>query len=139
MTDTDADTDLVHQALERIASQIRVTKLVATRSVRGNTGESFAGFSAGFDSIEDKSGITMEESEIVEIPRGGLSLKDARIAYFMLSMHADFSAIDAAWASGSISDQHRKDLQAATKRRYGLLLRKHIAGDGDVATEEETG
>ena len=112
----------IRALVKRLTDQLRVTKLTATRTVRGNQGETFAGFSASSQSTDDRSGM-------LDLPAEGLPVREARLSYYVLAMYADISAIDAAWAGGSISDQHRTDLSAATKRRYSLLIRQYALSE----------
>ena len=44
------------EALEKIKRHVRITKVVCTRSVKGHSGDSYVGFSAAWDSIQDDAG-----------------------------------------------------------------------------------
>lgn len=128
--------DAVQAALERVAGNLRITKITATRAIKGSTGESFVGFSGGIDSIEDKTDTMLDEVERQQSIEGGLSLKDAKLAHLILAMHTDLQAIDVAWASGSITAQYRSDFLRATKQRYALLIRELVLGPQTAPSDE---
>jgi hypothetical protein len=123
--------------LMRVKSNIRVTKVVATRSVKGKFGDYFAGFAAGWDSVQDEpAGIGKDLEPLVgddAVAANGMTLQEARVAHYLVSMHADIAAHEAAMASGGISPQHCSDAVKAIKGNYGKLIRKCLKDD-DVTT-----
>lgn len=119
--------------LKRIKNNLRVTKVVATRSVKGKFGDYFAGFAAGWDSVQDDAEGAGKDLDLLvpdaAVATSGMSLVEARVAHYMVSMHADIAAHEAAMASGGISPQHCSDAVKAIKANYGKLIRKTLKGD----------
>ena len=122
-----SDTD-IKAILRRIQAGIRVTKVVATRSVKGRGGDSYAGFSAAWNTVQDDSGGGIEGLTPDGIESSsGMTLRDARLAHLMLAMQADMAAHDAALAGGNITVQFHKDATAAIRSNYGRLIRDVFA------------
>lgn len=131
--------------LQRIKSNLRVTKVVATRSVKGQRGDHFAGFAACFDSVQDEgAGIGKDLVETLDptdgnVATGGMTLKEARVAHYLVSMQADIAAHEAALASGSISSQFCSDACKAIRSSYGKLIRRALEGNSGAPAEESAG
>jgi hypothetical protein len=124
------------QFLAKVKKQLRVTKVVATRSVKGRHGDSFAGFSAGWESIQDDAGgpgADLIDGGIsnAEIAPQGMSIKEATAAHYLLAMHADIAATEAAVAGGNMHHERGHDLIATYRKNYGRLL-LNLLGDDDV-------
>lgn len=113
--------------LQKVKGNLRVTKVVATRSVKGQRGDHFAGFAACYDSVQDepsgagKDLIASLEDEAVAT--SGMSLKEAKIAYYLVAQQADVAAHEAALANGSIGSQEASDRIRSIKNNYGKLIR----------------
>jgi hypothetical protein len=124
--------------IRRAKSRVRITKVVATRSVKGKGGDAFAGFAAAWDTVQDDAGgpgadmdLTMDTSE--QAP-SGMTLGEARVAHYLVAMHADIAAHEAAMASGSISPGRCSAAIKALKTNYAKLIRSVTAngnGNGD--------
>ena len=114
--------------LKGISKKIRITKVTATRSLRGNNGQTFSGFTARTDSLEDESGMVLDASDH---PGGGMGLRDARLAYYLLAMQADLASTNAACAAGDISPHVRDEMIRQTKRNFALLLRQSMREDSN--------
>lgn len=116
--------------LRRVKQNLRVTKVVATRSVKGKHGDHFAGFAASYDSVQDEPagsgkdlmGVVSDEA----IAASGMTLREARVAYYLVAMQADILAHEAALANGGISGQHCSDAIKAIRSNYGKLIRKYL-------------
>ena len=119
----------IKDLMQHLSSKIRVTKITATRSISGNNGKTFAGFTARTDSIE---GTSESHIEKVDLSEEGQDLREARLTYYILAMQADLAAISAAWAGGGIPASVRDDLLRSTKRNYALLSRQTVGGKGDT-------
>lgn len=101
------DKKRIQAAVTRVRSQMRITKVVATRAVKTKRGDFFAGMSAAWDSVQDDvsglgadSGLMMQDSEMAA---SGMSVEDARVAHILLSMEASIGAWRAALTDGAIS------------------------------------
>lgn len=125
MTDSE-----IKEMLNRVKRNLRVTKVVATRSVKGRSGDQFAGFAASYNSVQDEpAGAGKDLISVVEEPEGassGMSLLEAKIAYYLVAMQADIAAHEAALASGGISPQHCADAVSSIRSNYGKLIRKAL-------------
>lgn len=116
--------------LRRVKQNLRVTKVVATRSVKGKHGDHFAGFAAAYESVQDEpAGAGKDLVGVMpdaDITTGGMTLREARIAYYLVAMQADVAAHEAALANGGISGQHCSDAIKAIKGNYAKLIRRSL-------------
>lgn len=120
--------------LRGIRDKMRVTKIVATRSVKGRLGDSFAGFSAAWVSVQDDSGSrgaelvdTMDEN----IAAQGMTLHEARVAHLLLAMEADIAATEQALAGGNLTHEDAMNRIRGYKHNYAKLIRQ-ATGNGGV-------
>lgn len=113
-----ATKDLVN----RVKDKLRVTKVVCTRSVKGQRGDSFAGYSAAWNTVQDDGTQGMEEVGDDTVPAQAMSLKEAKIAGYLLAMQADISAYQHAWAGGSIPKQQMDDAIRTLRANYTQLV-----------------
>ena len=130
--------DEIKNTLRRIQSNIRVTKVVATRSVKGKGGDTYAGFSAAWNSVQDDAGGGIDAliNDVVEA-QGGMTLKEARVAHLMIAMQADLAAHDAALAGGNISNNYHREAAKAIKANYSRMIRETLAGPSSQPTESK--
>lgn len=126
--------DEMKAVIARVKDKIRVTKVVATRSVKtGSRGDFFAGFAAAWDTCQDDQGgpgadldLMMESSEVAV---SGMTLQEAKIAQYLVAMQADIAAYEAAYANGGISGRARTDAIAAVKNNYGGLIAEALGAN----------
>lgn len=128
--------------LQKVNRNLRVTKVVATRSVKGPRGDNFAGFAACYDSVQDEPAGTGKDlldvlDEGNDPPAGGMTLREARIAFYLVARQADISATEAALANSSISSQQASDMIAAIKNNYGKLIRRAVMRDEKTPTTNQ--
>jgi hypothetical protein len=117
--------DAIRETLRRIKSNIRITKVVATRAVKSKSGDTYAGFSAAWNTIQDDSGggidsILDDEAEA----SSGMTLNEARIAHLMVAMQADIAAHDAAMAGGNITIAFHREAVKAIRSNYSRMIRE---------------
>jgi hypothetical protein len=121
----------IKERLQAIESKLRITKVVATRSVKGKTGDVFAGFSAGWESFQDDSGeVVPDAAEASQ----GMTMQEARIAHLIVAQAADIAAHEQALATGNISADFFRDRVNGIKRNYGKLVAFALGasnGNGD--------
>lgn len=125
----------LQERLRKIRGNIRITKISCTRSVKGRGGDSFVGFSAAFQSVQDDHGgmgadVMPDASEDAEMAEQGISLADAKIARLMLSLEVDLAALESAAANGSIDSDRFRDSVAGVKNNYNRLVMRAL-GDTD--------
>jgi len=131
------------ELLKRVQRNLRVTKVVATRSVKGRAGDQFAGFAASYNSVQDEpAGAGKDLISVVEeqdVASGGMTLLEAKIAYYLVAMQADIAAHEAALASGGISAQHCADAVKSIRANYGKLIRRALPNkDSDADASPAT-
>lgn len=112
--------------INNIRSKIRVTKITATRSVKGRGGDAYAAFSAAWDTVQDDAGGGPDGSEKGEAS-SGMTLAEARVAHLLVAMQADIAAYDAAKCGSSISIAHHKEAVLAIRNNYTLQIREILA------------
>jgi hypothetical protein len=120
--------DEIKNLLRRVQSNIRITKVVATRAVKGKGGDTYAGFSAAWNTVQDDSGGGIEAllTDAAEA-QSGMTLREARVAHLMLAMQADLAAHDAALAGGNISNNYHTEAQRGIKANYSRMIRETLA------------
>lgn len=118
-----------HPIIKNVTSKLRVTKVVATRSVKGSRGDNYVGFSAAWDSTQDDAGgastliSTQDEADAVtSVAQSGLTLKEAKVASLLLGMQADISAHQNAFAGGNATAEQLENAVRVIRANYGRLL-----------------
>jgi hypothetical protein len=119
----------VIQDMLRIKRGMRVTKVVATRSIKGRFGDTFLGFSANWDSIQQDG--TMGLEEMGDESPGGLNALESQKASLMLGLQVDRAAYLNAVASGNVdqavADNAIKALSQNYLHQYKTLCEKEEA------------
>ena len=123
---TDADKALIRD----IQGKLRVTKLVCTRAIKGKNGDFFVGMSAAWSTTQEDGGgmgadliSAMDEGEDkVAAGLSGMSLKETKIAGYILAMQTDLQAQDHALAGGGITVDQHATAQRAVRSNYTKLL-----------------
>lgn len=132
--------DEIREHLRRIRSGIRITKITCTRSVKGRSGDSFVGFSAAWQSVQDDHGgagadVGPDASEDAAAATQGLTLKDAKLARYMLSMECDLAALESGLANGTLSPRYFQDAMRGVKNNYQELILREM---GLASKDKET-
>ena len=119
------DKDAIRTAVKKIRSGMKITKVVCTRSVKGKAGDSYVGFSAAWNSVQEDGGQNLaftggdnDESETLS----GMSLQEATVAACLLAREADLAAHNHALAGGNISPSYHRDAIAGIKSNYSRLI-----------------
>jgi hypothetical protein len=127
--------------VKRVKANIRVTKVVATRSIRGAKGDSFAGFSAAWNSVQpDAAGGGKDLIEMVDdqdIAVQGMTLQEARVAHYVVQQTADVAAYEAAMASGGIPRKKAEEAIRMTKQNYSFLISRALRVKKDEVLNDE--
>jgi hypothetical protein len=122
-----------------IKDKMRITKVVCTRSVKGKWGDSFAGFSAAWDSVQEDGAHGLEDVGDSKVPQQAMTLKEAKIASYMLAMQADISAYQHSWAGGNIPKSACDDAIRNIRINYLQLITEAAEGKGaQQAAQKET-
>lgn len=126
MSDPDSKARVM-AALARVRPHIRVTKVVATRAVKTKRGDFFAGFGAGWDSVQDDvSGpgvdLGISPADDSEQSGSGMSLEDAKVAHALVSMETSIAAWRAALIDGAVSkDEFDRRVRIARNNTVSVL------------------
>jgi hypothetical protein len=132
--------DEIREMVKRVKAGLRITKVVATRSVKGTRGDTYVGFSAAWNTVQEDGGHdlvhTGEESDQAE-SLGSMTMQEAIVASCLLAREADLAAHRNAMAGGNISQQHCSDAIQAIKGNYAKLLVQALSetNGGDKAKE----
>ena len=111
---------------EEIAKHIKVTKIVSTRSVKTRKGDSYTGFTASWDSVQD-------DDPSGDEPVPTLTLEEAEVAHLLLARQTDISAYQMAMANNSISPSEGMAIIANISRNYNQLINQlYNTEDTDV-------
>lgn len=129
---TKTDVELATEVMKRLKPFVKITKVVCTRSVKGQRGDSYVGFSAAWDTIQDDAGGGGDLTQDVEGASQGLGLKDARLAALMLGMQVDIAAHAQAMAGGNLDFKQYEEAVKAIKHNYTKLMADLIrSGNGN--------
>ena len=134
------DEKAMKDLVQRVKSKVRITKVVATRSVKGKSGDFFAGFSGGYESLQEEgAGPGKDLIDVVDtadVANQGMSLVEARVAFYLVAMQTDISAHEAALASGALSLYACTDSVKAIRSNYNKLIRMALMDkDEDAASK----
>ena len=109
--------------IKRVRAGLRVTKVVSSRSIKGRTGDTFVGFSAAWNTVQEDGGQGLVSSlDEGEETLSGMSLQEALVASAIVSREADLAAYRNAAAGGNISTEHANVAISAVKANYNRLL-----------------
>lgn len=115
--------------IRSVRDRMLVTKVVATRAIKTKQGDFFVGFSAAWDSKQEDAGgggADLIDALPENVPPQGMTLKEAKIAGYLLSLQVDLQAQDSALAGGAMSvDTHRRN-QQMTRQNYDRLLEMEL-------------
>ena len=127
--------------IQRIRNNLKVTKVVCTRSVKGRNGDSYVGFSAVWNTVQEDGGqslvFTGEEGDEVESVQG-MDLTEAIIASHILAREADIAAHEHAAAGGNITGPYCKDAVAAIKGNYANLVVELLRNGNETETGNQS-
>lgn len=131
-----SDQELVKEATAKLRGAIRITKTVVTRSVKGPRGDSYVGFSAAWDTIQDDAGggadlVTAQDGDVQLGNRNGLTLKEGRMAALLLAMQVDCAAHAQAMAGGNLTVQQYEEAKRAIQNNYTKLMADMLRGTGN--------
>ena len=122
--------------IQKLRSRMRVGKVVCTRSVRGPGGETFLGWSVGFESRQADAGGAAELMGVQDdgetqaaLEEYGMSRSDAKVSSLLLALDVDLAAIDNAVAGNVISSDDWASRKQAVKKNYQQLLLAALGGD----------
>jgi len=116
--------------IKQVRDRLKITKVICTRSVKGRGGDHFVGFSAAWDSVQDDGsrGLASMPSE-ADFAASGMTLKEAKIAAYLLGMQVDQTAFENA-AAGSIITKGEADRACtAVAHNYGKLMAALLGGE----------
>jgi hypothetical protein len=123
--------EAIRARIKRVKSGIRITKITTTRSIKSRNGDTFCGFSAAWQSVQDDHGgmgadAHSEPADDAAAAAQGLSLSDARLARLLLSMECDVAALESAMANGGISANYYADAVRAVRSNYHQLIQQEM-------------
>ncbi len=133
---TEMNEQKLKDMIKRIRDNIRVTKVVCTRSVKGQYGDHYVGFSAAWDTVQDDAGraadliSAQDDAEVQMAVSQGMTLKEARFAALIVSMQADIAAHDHAMAGNNITPEQWAGAIKVIKINYSKLMLDLMRGNG---------
>ena len=130
--------DELRALVSRVKEGLKITKVVATRSVKGRGGDTFVGFSAAWNSVQEDGGqgvvSAMGEGEEAQT-LNGMTLQEAVVASCLIAREADIAAYRNAAAGGNISQDYADNAVAAIKSNYNKLIVSAIGAAQDATTK----
>ena len=127
--------DELKALVARVKSGLKITKVVATRSVKGRGGDTFVGFSAAWNSVQEdggqdllKVGDDTDEAQSLT----GMTMQEAVVASILLAREADTAAYRNAAAGGNISSEHANGAIQAIRSNYSKMIVQALGATNDV-------
>lgn len=103
------------KTISEIQASLRVSKIVTTRSLKTKQGDTYTGFTARWDSVQD-------DDPSGDTPSNPLTLEEARIAHLLLSKETDVASYTAAIANGSIGLEEGQKAISMLNQRYEHII-----------------
>jgi len=117
--------------IKRIKSQLRITKVVCTRSIKGSRGDNFVGWSSAWDTVQDDGTHGLEDVGDGDVPVQAMSFADALIATCLLGMQVDVQAHRNAKSNGNLSPAQADALIDGIRKNYARQLIDLIGEEGN--------
>ena len=128
----------IQALVKRVQAGLVFTKVVATRSVKGQRGDSFAGFSASWRSTQEDGGhgvvSVMDEGDEAQSVTG-MTMQEAVVASVLVAREADMAAYRNAAAGGNLPKAVADNNIAITKTNYSRMLVEVLASMGDQESD----
>lgn len=128
--------DEIRDLVKRVKANLRVTKVVATRSVKGKYGDTYVGFSAAWNTVQEDGGhdlLSTGDDSDTATTMTAMTLQEALVASCLLAREADIAAHRNAAAGGNISPSSCDNAIRAIKQNYAQVLvavLDHANGNG---------
>lgn len=127
---TDEQKKQLRAEVLKVKKHFKVTKVVCSRSVKGRNGDTYVGYSAAWDTIQDDAGGSVDLLNEGAGPQG-MTLKDSKLASLILGMQVDIEAHSHAAAGGNLSEAELIDAIREIKSRYNRLIFETMFGEGN--------
>jgi hypothetical protein len=117
--------DEIRDLVKRVKANLRVTKVVATRSVKGKYGDTYVGFSAAWNTVQEDGGhdlLSTGDETDASTTVTSMTLQEALVASCLLAREADIAAHRNAMAGGNISPASCDAAIRAIKQNYSQVL-----------------
>lgn len=121
-----SDHEQMKAQVEAMKKRLRVTKVVCTRSVKGKHGDTFVGFSASWDSVQEDGGQGLEDVMSDE-SQSGMTLDEARLAAYILGAKVDVAAFEQAAANCTIRKREADEAVRVVKHNYSKLVQELLS------------
>ena len=127
------NTDDLKALITRVKGNLRVTKVVATRSFKSKQGDFLARFGAGWNTVQDDAGGPGADMDLAmttgDFVSSGMTLKEAVVAHNVVAMQADIACFRAARANNAIDDNELDRAVKAVQNNYGTIIRAALIRD----------
>lgn len=117
--------DELKALVQRVKAGLKITKVVATRSVKGRGGDTFVGFSAAWNNVQEDGGqglVAVGDEGDESATLNGMTMQEALVASILLAREADTAAYRNAAAGGNILQSHADAAIAAIRSNYSKML-----------------
>jgi len=117
--------DELKALVARVKSGLKITKVVATRSVKGRGGDTFVGFSASWNSVQEDGGqdlVSVGEEGDAAASLNGMTMQEAILASCLVAREADIAAFRNAAAGGNITQEHANNAIKAIRSNYSNMI-----------------
>jgi hypothetical protein len=117
--------DELKALVQRVRAGLKITKVVATRSVKGRGGDTFVGFSAAWNNVQEDGGqglVAVGDEGDEAATLNGMTMQEALVASILLAREADTAAYRNAAAGGNIPQNHADAAIAAIRSNYSKML-----------------
>ena len=118
--------------IREVKRNLRITKVVVTRSVKTKQGDFFIGYAAGWDTVQDDAGGPGADmdltTEAAEVAGNGMTLAAAKVARCVVALEVDTAAYENAFVNGALTRSDVESAKAAIKNNYAKLIQDALVG-----------
>jgi hypothetical protein len=111
--------------LKSIKDKMKVTKIVCTRALKLNKGgDVYVGMSSEWETTQDDGLHGLEE---LDSSGSGFSMKEAKVAGYLLGLQVDLAAYDRALASGYMGKDQYDNHVKMIRSNYNSLIQRELS------------
>ena len=103
------------KTISEIQASLCITKIVTTRSLKTKRGDTYTGFTAHWDTVQD-------DDPSGDTPSNPLTVEEARIAHLLLAKETDIASYTSAIANGSIGLEEGQQAISILNQRYEHVI-----------------
>jgi hypothetical protein len=114
--------------IRRVSGNLRVQKVVCTRSVKTPNGDFFVGFSSGWDSVQEDSGGPGAGLLDLMVGNNAMTFRESKLSALLIARQVEIQAWTNALGGGAISEADHLSYVRAINLNYEKLIQDYFEG-----------